>query len=167
MVTWHRALGHLTGHSKTLIYPSCKGTESFWILEFLSGQAGLSVRQSRGTWPDTWICEVVRYWGFKRWSSNASLPVCFRLTVQDVRWCSYLARPCKVFHSWGSKTYDTLIGWSRDAWLESWRRSESGSVTGVGIYDRSHIFRLESGIRPKSHIRPKSWYICIISIYNG
>jgi hypothetical protein len=39
----HRALARLTKHSKTLINLSCKGTESFWILRFLSDQAGLSV----------------------------------------------------------------------------------------------------------------------------
>jgi hypothetical protein len=43
MVARHKVLGHLTRHSKILIRPSCKGTESFWILEFLSYQAGLSV----------------------------------------------------------------------------------------------------------------------------
>jgi hypothetical protein len=52
MVTWHRALAHLTRHSKTLICLSCKGTESFWILEFLSDQAGLSACWARDIWPD-------------------------------------------------------------------------------------------------------------------
>jgi hypothetical protein len=42
-VAWHRALVHLTRHLMTLIRPSCKGTESFWILGFLTDQAGLSV----------------------------------------------------------------------------------------------------------------------------
>jgi hypothetical protein len=43
MVVWHRVLARLTEHSKALIRPSCKGTESFWIFEFLSDQARLSV----------------------------------------------------------------------------------------------------------------------------
>jgi hypothetical protein len=40
MVAWHRALARLTRHSKTFIHPSCKRIESFWILVFLSDQAG-------------------------------------------------------------------------------------------------------------------------------
>jgi hypothetical protein len=43
MVARHRALARLTRHSKALIRPSCKGTESFRILGFLSDQAELSV----------------------------------------------------------------------------------------------------------------------------
>jgi hypothetical protein len=42
----HRPLSLLTRHSKILIHPSCKGTEPFWILKFLSDQARLSVRWS-------------------------------------------------------------------------------------------------------------------------
>jgi hypothetical protein len=43
MIARHRALAHLTRHSNTLIRPSSKGIESFWILGFLSDQAELSV----------------------------------------------------------------------------------------------------------------------------
>jgi hypothetical protein len=39
-------LARLTGHLKTLIHLSYKGTESFWILRFLSDQAGPSVHWS-------------------------------------------------------------------------------------------------------------------------
>jgi hypothetical protein len=40
--------------------------------------------------------------------------------------------------------------WSQEMQLELRRRPELGSVTGVRIYDRSHIICLELGIRPKS-----------------
>jgi hypothetical protein len=43
MVARHRASARQARHSKTLIRLSYKGTESFWILEFLSDQTGLSV----------------------------------------------------------------------------------------------------------------------------
>jgi hypothetical protein len=40
----HGRVAHgLTRHSKTVIHLSCRGTESFWILRFLSDQARLSV----------------------------------------------------------------------------------------------------------------------------
>jgi hypothetical protein len=39
---------------------------------------------------------------------------------------------------------------------ESGETSEVVTLTGVGICDRGHIFRLESGMRPKSCIRPES-----------
>jgi hypothetical protein len=52
MATWHRALAHLTRHSKTLIHPSCKGILSLWIFGFPSDQIGLNAHWSRDTWPD-------------------------------------------------------------------------------------------------------------------
>jgi hypothetical protein len=137
MVAWHRVLTLLTRHSKTFIRPSCKGTESFWILGFLTNQAGVSVCWSRGTWPDSWTCEVMRCWGFECWTSHASLPICFQLSVQTVRCYSHLARPCEIFHNWGDKTWGTLIDRNHDA------RPESGDTigvmmpTGVGKCDRS------------------------------
>jgi hypothetical protein len=125
MVAWHRALACLTRHSKTLIHLSRKGTKSFWILRFLSDQAILSVRWSCGTWPDTWTCKVMRCWDFERWTSHASLMVCFQLSVQVVRCYSHLTQPCEVFHSWGGKACGMLINRSRDV------RPESGDTIGV------------------------------------
>jgi hypothetical protein len=52
-----------------------------------------------GAWPDYSRMRSCVTWGFKRWTSHVSLPVCFRLSVWAVRWCSHLARPCEVFHS--------------------------------------------------------------------
>jgi hypothetical protein len=160
MVTRHRALAHLTRHSKTLTCPSCKGTESFWILGFLSDQARLSVigRATHGL--TTWAREAVRYWGFERWSSYASLLVYFQLSVPAVRCCSHLAQPCEVFHSWGGNACGTLIDQSRDT------RPESGDTTRVvtSIEVRKcnwcHIFWPDLGIQPES------WCTYIISMYN-
>jgi hypothetical protein len=149
----HRlALARLTRHSKTLIRLSCKGTESFWILGFLSDQAGLSVVGHVAHGLTTWACEAVRYWGFERWSSHVSLPVCFWLSVQAVRRCSHLAQPCEVFHNWGGKTCGTLIDQSRDAWLES--RDTTRVVTSIGVRkcDQSYVFRSESSIQPESRL---------------
>jgi hypothetical protein len=161
MVTWHRALARLTRHLKTLISPSFKGIESFWILKFLSDQAGLSVVDRAAHGLTTWACEAMRYWGFEHWSSHVSLPVCFRLSVQAIRCYSHLAWPCEVVHSWGGKTCGTLNGRSHDARPKS--RDTTGVVmsTRVGLYDRSHIFW------PESDIQPESWCTCIISMYNG
>jgi hypothetical protein len=167
MVTRHRALARLIRHSKTLICLSCKGTESFWIPRFLSDQAGLSVHRFCGTWPDTLTCKVVRCWGFERWMSHVSLPICFQLSVRVVRCYSHLARPWEVFHNWCGKTCGLLVGQNCDARPESWRRPKSGYTIGVISSNRSHIFQPESGIRPKSCIRPESWYTYIISMYNG
>jgi hypothetical protein len=102
-----------------------RGTESFLILRFLLDQVGLSVCLLRDTWPDTWTCEAMRWWGCKHWMSHASLPVYFWLSVRAVRCCNHLDRPCQVFHIWGGKTCGTLIDRSRDAW------SESGDTIGV------------------------------------
>jgi hypothetical protein len=146
MVAWHRALACQTRHSKTLIYPSCKGTESFWILGFLADQARLSVCWSHDTWPDTWTCEAMRCWGFKRWTSNASLPVCFRLSVWAVKCCSHLARPCEAFHNWGGKICGTLIDQSHDAWSESGDMTRVMTSIGVGKCGRSQDIRSKSYI---------------------
>jgi hypothetical protein len=146
MVTRHRALARVTRYSKTLIHPSCKGTESFWILEFLSDQPGLSVIGHAAHGLTTWACEAVRYWGFECWLSHASLPVCFRLSVRVIRCCSHLVWPCEVFHSWGGKTCGMLISQSCDAWSESGDTTGVMTSTGVRKCDRSQDIRLESYI---------------------
>jgi hypothetical protein len=69
------------------------------MLGFFSYRDKLSALWSRGTWPDYSRMRSCAIWGFERWSSHASLPVCFRLSVQAVRCCSHLTRPCEVFHS--------------------------------------------------------------------
>jgi hypothetical protein len=144
MVAWHRALAHLTRHSKTLIHLSCKGTEYFWILGFLSDQAGLSVIHRAADGLTTLACEVVRYWGFERWLSHASRPICFQLSILAVRCCSHLARPCEVFHSWGGKTCGMLIDYSRDEWPESGDTTKVVMLTGVRKWDQSQYIRSES-----------------------
>jgi cell division protein FtsW (lipid II flippase) len=101
MVVWRRAKVRLTRHSKTLILLSWLGTESLWILRFFSNHAKLSALWSRGSWPDyscQWSCAI---WGFEHWSSHASLPVYFWLSVWVVRCYNHLARPGEVFHIWG------------------------------------------------------------------
>jgi hypothetical protein len=144
MVARHRALAHLTRHSNVLIHPSYRGTESFWIHRFLSDQVGLSVVGHAAHCLTTWACKAVRYWGFESWSSHASLPDYFWLSVQAVRWCSHLARPCEVFHNWDGKTCSTLIDRSHDAWLKS--GDTTGVVTSTGIKKciRSRDIRPES-----------------------
>jgi hypothetical protein len=65
MAVHHRALVRLTRHSKTLIRLSCMGIESFWVLKFLSDQAGISAHWSRNTWPDYLSMqshEMLRFW---------------------------------------------------------------------------------------------------------
>jgi hypothetical protein len=145
MVAWHRAFARLTRHSKTLIRLSCKGIEYFWILGFLSDQAGLSVVGHATHGLTTWECEAVRYWGFERWSSHASLPVYFQLSVQAIRCCNHLAQPCEVFHSWGGKKCGTLIDWSRDMWPESGDTTGVVTSTGVEKCDQSQEVWPKSG----------------------
>jgi hypothetical protein len=163
MTAWRRA--HLTKHWKSW---DTRGTESFWILGFLSDQDGLSAHWSHDTWPNTWTCEVVRCWGFKCWTSHALYSNCYWLGVRVVRCCSHLTRPCVVFHRWVGKTCGTLIDQSHDAWPESgdttgamtsirvrkcdqsWDiRPELRYTTGVASSDQSHVFRPESRIRPE------------------
>jgi hypothetical protein len=109
VVTWHRAWAHLTRHLKILIRSSCMGTESFQILRFVPDRAGLSDLSSRGSWPDYSCMRSHVHWGFEHWLSHASLLVYFQLSVQVVRCCSHLARPCKVFHGWGKDVICTKI----------------------------------------------------------
>jgi hypothetical protein len=144
MVAQHRALAHLTRHSKILIHPSCKGTKCFRILGFLSGQAGLSVvgRATHGL--TTWASEAMKYLCFKHWMSHVSLLVCFRLSVHSIRCWSHLARPCEVFHSWGGKMCGTLIEWSRDAWPESIDTARVMMSTRIGKCDWNQHIRPES-----------------------
>jgi hypothetical protein len=123
---------------------SCMVTESLQILRFLSDQAGLSVQRSHGTWPDTWTCEDVRYWGFKCWLSHASPLVYFRLSVWAVRCYSHLARSCEVFHSWGGKTCGMLLGQSHDAGPESGDTTRVVMSTVVRKCDWSWDIRPES-----------------------
>jgi hypothetical protein len=101
MTAWHWSWARLTRHSKILIRLRCMDTKSLQILMFLSNHAGLSALSSRGTWPDYSCMQSREIWGFKRWSSHASLPVCFWLSVRAIRCWSHLAQPCKVFHIWG------------------------------------------------------------------
>jgi hypothetical protein len=63
MVAQHRALARQTRRLKTLIHPSCKGIESFWILKFLSDQTRLSVYRSHDTRPNMNIRsrEILRF----------------------------------------------------------------------------------------------------------
>ena len=103
MAVWHRAWAHVTRHSKILIRLSCMGTESLWILGFVSDRARLSALWSRSSWPDYSCLRSRANRGFECWSSHASLPVCFWLSVQAIRCYSHLARPCKVFHNWGKR----------------------------------------------------------------
>jgi hypothetical protein len=118
---------------------------------FLSYQTGLSVHWLRGHRSDSWTCEVVRCWDFKRWTGHASL-VCFRLSESGraVRCCSHLARPCKVFHKWVRKTCGTIYDQSHDVWPESHLLTRVRHTTRVASsdqsqeYDWSHVFRLES-----------------------
>jgi hypothetical protein len=86
-------------HSKTLIRLSCLGTESLWILRFVTYHSRLSALWLCNSWPDYSCMRSREICGFEHWSSHASLLVYFRLSVQAVRCCSYLAWPCKVFHS--------------------------------------------------------------------
>jgi hypothetical protein len=134
-----RASARLTRHSKTLIHPRCKGTESFWILKFLSDQTGLSVHWLHDTWPNTQTYEAMRCWGFKHWMSHSSLPVYFSLSVQVVRCCSHLDWPCEVFHNWGDKTCIMLISRSHDARLESGDTTRVVTSIGVRKCDQSYI----------------------------
>jgi hypothetical protein len=99
---------------------------------------------SRGTWSDYSRMRSCVIWGFERWSSHVSLPVCFWLSVRVVRYCNHLAQPCEVFHSWDGKTGGVLIKWSRDAWSESGDASEIVTSIGVGKDDRSRDIWPES-----------------------
>jgi hypothetical protein len=146
MVAQHRTLARLTRHSKTLIHPSYRGTMSFWILMFLSDQAGLSVVGHTAHDLTTWACKTVRYWGFERWSSHAPLPVCFQLSVWAVRCYSHLARSCEVFHIWGGKTCGTLIDRSRDT------QPELGDMTGVVTSTGVRKCNQSRDIRPESYL---------------
>jgi hypothetical protein len=101
MATRHWAWARLTRHSKILIPLSCMGTESLWILRFLSNHAKLSALWSRSSWPDYWCMRSHEIWGLERWLSHASLIIYFWLSVWAVRWCCHLVQSCEVFHSWG------------------------------------------------------------------
>jgi hypothetical protein len=143
------------------------GIEFLRILEFFSNHAKLSALWSRGSWPDYSRMRSCAIWDFERWSSHASIPVYFRLSVWVVRCCSRLARPCKVFHSWDGKIGGALIDRSRDAQPEWGEMSEVVTSIGVRKCDQSHIVRLESTMQPKLRIQTESWYTSIISMYNG
>jgi hypothetical protein len=90
----------MTRYLKSLIHIGYRGTESLWIVGFLSDQSGLSALRSRDTWPDTWACKAVRCWGFECWPSHALYSICFWLNVCAIRCYCHLARPCVVFHRW-------------------------------------------------------------------
>jgi hypothetical protein len=100
----------------------------------------------------------MRCWDFKRWTSHVLYSICSWLSVRAVRYCSHRARSCVVIHIWVGKTCGMLFDRSRDAWSESRdmigvvTSTESRSAIRIGIYDQSHIFRPESGIRPESRL---------------
>jgi hypothetical protein len=129
------------------------GTKSFWILTFLSDKAGLSACWSRGTWPDTWTCKIMRCWGFECLTSHALYSNCFRLSVQVVRCCSHLAQPCVVFHKWVGKTCGMLIDRSRDA------RPELGDTTRIVTSIEVRKCDRSWDIRPESHLLTKVGYM--------
>jgi hypothetical protein len=159
MVAQHRALALLIRHSKTLIRPSCKGVESFWILRILSDQVGLSVISRTAHVLTTRACEAMRYWGFERWSNQAYLLVCFRLSVQLVRCYSHLARSYEVFHNWGGKTCGTLIDWSHDA------RPESGDTTGVVTSIGVRKCNRGQDIQPESYLSTRVGHTIGVVMY--
>jgi hypothetical protein len=109
VATWHGARTQLTRHSKIMIHLSCMGIESQRILGFVSDHTRLSTLWSCSSWPYYSCLRSHENWGFQCWSSHASLPVYFRLSVQAVRCCSHLARPCEVFDSWGKDVVCTKM----------------------------------------------------------
>jgi hypothetical protein len=144
-----------------MIHPSCKGTKVPLDTRFLLNQAELSVVRCAAHGLTTWTCEAVRYWGFECWSSHASLPIYFRLSIQAVRCCSHLAQPCDVFRSWCGKTYDTLIDRSHDAWPESGDTSGVVTSTEIRKYNLSRDIRFESylstEVRHTTRVASSDW----------
>jgi hypothetical protein len=150
---WHYAWARLTRHSKTLICPSYMRTVSLRILGFVSDHVGLSALWSHGSWPDYSHMWSRENWGFKPWSSHASLPVYFWLSIQALRCCSIKPGHAKSFTA---EVRDVVCTKITQMHIDvSYAAPQSHVIVNVALhreYSRGIVFIFSQGRKDLYHV---------------